>query len=186
MATAAARADELLLLQRGALTDEEWSAFVPSVLAGFDEHDFAEILVWHGFGATEAEAWRQYRTTRVASAHFDLDGDRTEELFIYLGHMCGSSGCPTFIMRKSDGIWTKVGQLTTGSEEGVCVSDLRPDGFPLVYTYAGAVWWTGTAYEWMCLACEYPVPDNSRHDRLRSILSSRGWCQRHEQPSVGE
>lgn len=174
-AGASARADEPLPLTYGRLSDAEWAflqAFIVERYAGGDANGFADMFRnWRGL-ATRREAWSYIRNERLATGHYDLDGDGTEELLVHTWLGCGNIGCPTYVFsREAEGL-RQVENIIASSEEDHCIVKLGPDDPPILRTYAAGHWWTGTGYDWVCLYDCSPE-ESAHHPEMRAVLAER-------------
>lgn len=168
-------ADEPLSLVRGRLSDTEWTflrAFIVDRYAGGDANGFADMFRgWYDI-ATRREAWSYIRRERLAAGHYDLDGDGTDELLVHTVLGCGTTGCPTYIFSKEAEGLRQVEDITAGSDGDHCIVRLRPDDMPILRTYRVAIWWTGSAYDWICLY-DCSADQAARHPAMRAALAER-------------
>jgi hypothetical protein len=109
----ASAAEHVLPFRANALTDAEWAHVRRNYLT---DHD-ASFMVTPD--RSLVQVIERARREQVQAARFDLDGDGTPELFLYLGIgiWCQSAGCATPVLRRTATGWEQVWWYRLGGQD---------------------------------------------------------------------
>jgi hypothetical protein len=138
----------------------------------------------------QAMALAYFLNNEIYRGYVDLDGDGVDEMLIYIDIIlyCGSFGCGTIELHRTDHGSRVVSSLNMTNPGDLCYQRDGPNGRPLYRSTTSAVWWDGSRFRELCYyACEgWSRPADLSEDYLKSLtaderrlvdeLQRRPWC----------
>jgi hypothetical protein len=138
----------------------------------------------------EAAALDLFLNNEIYWGYVDLDGDGTDEMLVYIDitAYCGSFGCGTLALHRSDHGWTIGYGLNMTNPGDLCYQREGPNGRPLYRSTTSVVWWDGSHVRGVCYyACEgWGRPSDLSEHYLSSLraderrfvyeMQRRPWC----------
>ena len=157
-AAVSVQADERIPFTLGGLKGGDWAFFRNYLLAEYPliVKDVSEVRGLDRDGALES-----LRRYMLYSAHYDITGDDSPELFVTVesGYVCGTSGCDTFIFEMAPNGWRDLTSTSVMISDRVgpelFLSDEVIDGYRTLYAEYYGLRWNGKVYDGFCVKwCE--------------------------------
>ena len=157
-AAVSVQADERIPFTRGGLKGGDWAFFRNYLLAEYPliVKDDSEVRNVDREGALES-----LRRYMLYSAHYDITGDGSPELFVTVesGYLCGTVGCETFIFQMAPNGWRDLTSIMVMISDRVgpelFLSDEVIDGYRTMYGEFDGLRWNGKVYNGFCVKwCE--------------------------------
>jgi hypothetical protein len=154
-----AGAGERLIWAQGRIESEpEWQAILGSFKApdGTNRDGSLDRYFGDKSGFKEPSmAWDWARANVFRTLHYDLDLDGDKDLIVRFddGMFCGTAGCEGAIfVACGDGCWRQAARFVSNNPTAICITEVPDRHYPVLNSYAEAVWWNGATYAHLCLA----------------------------------
>ena len=157
-AAVSVHADERISFTGGGLKGGDWAFFRNFLLAEYP------LIVKHASEVRNVDregALESLRRYMLYSAHYDITGDGSPELFVTVqsGYVCGTVGCETFIFEMAPNGWRELtsipAMISIHDGPRLFLSDEVIDGYRTLYAEYYGLRWNGKLYDGFCVKwCE--------------------------------